>query len=226
MEKPILFSTPMVQAILAGRKTMTRRVIKKKYENTDIQWFTNKYGTRLVEMQNDAPLDVYNPETKTTTSYLKGCAEITQPWQVGDILWVRETWYTPCNEKDCNEYKSCREGCNSLDDFYYKADKFPEGCVEPKWRPSIFMPREAARLFLKVKNILVERLQDITENDVRREGFRDSFDPLSDTFYPCGYHFVETWNNLNVKRGYGWDLNPWVWVIEFEMCEKVGNTNS
>ncbi|MEG6615358.1 hypothetical protein V6C27_02795 [Peptococcaceae bacterium 1198_IL3148] len=129
------------------------------------------------------------------------------PCQVGDILWVRETW--------------CIDDLTP-DDIYYRADytdreaKELFGDTGLYWRPSIHMPRKVARLFLRVTNVRVERLQDITEGDARVEGFRDSFDLLSDTFYPCGYHFVETWDSIYAKQGYSWDANPWVWVIEFE----------
>ncbi|MDA8227360.1 MAG: hypothetical protein M0T74_06585 [Desulfitobacterium hafniense] len=218
-EKPILFSTPMVQAILAGRKTMTRRVVKKKYSNTNIE----KRRDILIEVQNDTPPDVYNPETKMTTRHLKMCVPINQPYRVGDVLWVRETWANTWTPDDYEGY-------------VYKADGVPEkfpywgdgrNCKDEVWRPSIFMPRSAARIFLKVKSVKVERLQDITEEDARSEGcidFHDKigdgkFDDVAEFDFTAKDAFIELWDSLNAKRGYGCDLNPWVWVIEFERME-------
>ena len=227
MEKPIIFSTPMVKAILAGKKSITRRVIKKKYENTDIEWFTNKYGTRLVEMQNDAPSGV-NSEGKKWTQ-LKGCREIKCPYgQPGDILWVRETWaihdlmlkpkkLNPNNEAWFYKRKFSPE---MVPHVVYAAD-YPIGSWKGAWRSSRYMPKVAARLFLKVKDIRVERLQGITEEDAEKEG-SEGFWADKETGIWCSAkdNFrVNIWDSINSKRGYGWDINPWVWVVEFERVE-------
>jgi len=223
----------MVQAILAGRKTQTRRVIKDKdiTNNFDIDVDGSAYA-----YINPATGDSYPP-----TAIAK--------YQVGDILWVRETWRIGAWNEDIGciavDYKADnyarREWIRIKDEERFKRywiestddaikagvelDENGEYHWEPRqaptrWRPSIFMPREAARLFLRVKNVRVERLWDITETDVRKEGFSDHFDIETDTFYPCGYFFKHTWNSMYAKRGYGWDTNPWVWVIEFEMINK------
>ncbi|MDU4954010.1 MAG: hypothetical protein E6X21_17000, partial [Clostridium sp.] len=102
MEKPILFNTDMVRAILEGRKTCTRRVIKNKYDNADITFFENKYGKRLVYMQNDTPKDIIH-EDGSRTCHLKAYEEIKKPYEVGDILWVRETW-TKLYKVDANGF--------------------------------------------------------------------------------------------------------------------------
>jgi hypothetical protein len=164
-EKPILFSTPMVKAILDGKKTMTRRVIKpqplERIDDSEIILIGNEFS----------------------------------PYKIGDILWVRETW-------NCISYDG-----KTIEKYWYKADT---DNASEKWRPSIFMPREAARIFLKVTGVMVERLQDITEDDAKKEGFSSMKE-----FY-AREKFLHTWDALNAKRGHGWDANPWVWVIQFE----------
>ena len=189
--KPIIFSTPMVQAILDGKKTQTRRVIKPQPDG---------------EIKANIPYEFYGTKTERiftdTKAYLAPCS-------VGDILWVRETWAK-------RVYSDNR--------YYYKADDNLGAIFNregDKWRPSIFMPREAARLFLRVKNVRVERLQDITEEDAIAEGMSKT---LVDgvVFISAKGNFHVFWDSLNIKRGYGWDTNPWVWVIEFERINKGG----
>lgn len=168
--KPILFSTPMVKAILDRRKTQTRRVIK--IDDAPENWRKSLAGSR------------YKP---------------------GDILWVRETWAP-------KRYQPER--------IYYKADNELGSLVNvDKWRPAIFMPRAAARIFLRVTDVRVERLQDITEDDATAEGLRIGIG--GEPYFSCRDAFVALWNSINAKRGYGWDTNPWVWVISFERCEKL-----
>jgi hypothetical protein len=171
-EKPIIFSTPMVKAILEGRKTMTRRVIRPQPQS----WHGD---------------------------YLTGCEreEIKQRIYPGDILWVRETWamevsYSPDPEAELIRY-------------LYKAD----GSETFRWHPSIHMPRAAARIFLRVTDVRVERVQDINEKDVAAEGIAETgnCDEL------CV--FADLWDSLNAKRGFGWEANPWVWVVSFERSE-------
>lgn len=173
--KPILFSTPMVQAILDGRKTQTRRVIKPQ----------------PLDVVTYADQRVWYPEV------------IKCPYEVGDILWVRETF------TNSEEYPF----------IFYKADADD---VSIKWKPSIFMPKSACRLFLQVKSVRVERLQDITEEDAIAEGAKHG------RFYGLGQiggsireGFFELWETINRKGSV--NKNPWVWVIEFEKIEKPEN---
>ena len=178
--KPILFNTEMARAILEGRKTVTRRVIK--------------------------------PVAMGLT-YEDGSPARKPPYRPGNILYVRETW--------------TRDG----DVYRYKAGFYDQN---RKWRPSIHMPREAARLFLRVTDVRVERLQDMTEADAVAEGF-EAIKCDHPGGYPCtdcmntGYlepamlGFVETWNSTIKPTDcalYGWDTNPWFWVIEFEKIRK------
>lgn len=197
--KSILFNTEMVRAILDGRKTCTRRVVKP----------TPKYFE-----VNENPVYIYDAEPAMGIIY--------PPCQPGDVLYVRETWgiYT--------------ESWLDADYFMYKAD-YPANaatythqdgtiCDLPRWRPSIHMPKEAARIWLKVTNVRVERLNEITDKGAEREGAQPDypFDYDVDK-WPNLEHFKKIWNSTIKKSDfdrYGWDANPWVWVIEFERCEK------
>jgi hypothetical protein len=132
--------------------------------------------------------------------------EIKLLYKVGDILYVRETFNN--TETDTVLYAADKD----FIDFYL----FMES--EIKWKPSIHMPKEAARIFLKVTDVRVERLQDITEEDAIAEGMSKT---LVDgvVFISAKGNFHVLWDSLNIKRGYGWEDNPWVWVIEFERVE-------
>ena len=238
--KPILFNTNMVRAIMDGRKTCTRRLIKPQWEECP----TCKY------VHNE-----YIYDKMAENVYCARCGypmepERRSPYQPGDILYVRETW--------------CRYDDDHIIDgrkYAYKADASPISEEARKkfgyrWRPSIHMPKEAARIWLKVTDVRVERLQDITEDGAEAEGMPDSLDyPVDKAYCPlckgegiigtvdvhslghmdvdCPYcdsyrkRFENLWNSINQKSldSYGWDANPWVWVIEFERCEKPQEVN-
>jgi hypothetical protein len=204
--KPILFNTDMVKAILDGRKSCTRRIVKH-----DVEAILN------------SPYHKEHPEVEDEQIISKLCIP---PYQPGDILYVRETWQY-LYELDGNE--QIIEGTGK---YYYAAtDTIPfdtyvdaSGVTHERvpWHPSIHMPKEAARIWLKVTNVRVERLQEITPQGAWKEGARCScLHPVPD----CAGNktaFVNIWNSTIKKSDidrYGWDANPWVWVIEFE-CEK------
>lgn len=200
-EKPILYSTPMVKAILDGNKTMTRRVSGLKDININPnEWIIDEdYMDSHPEFEELKWIALWNDKTKTLS--------IVKPrYQIGDRLWVRETWYSTPNKKEL---------------LGYVADgDFPHGqtyCI----RPSIFMFRKFSRITLEVTGIGVERVQDITEADAIREGFKCEFEPSAEMgeWIPAREIFEITWNELNFKRGYGWEKNPWVWVYEFRRLE-------
>lgn len=184
--KPIIFSTSMVKAILDGKKTQTRRVIK--IDDTPENWKISIAGTSIVRAE---PYDVKLPR-----------------YAAGDILWVRETW------SEHQEYYNNSAKVFAEPHYIYKAD----GVYANKWHPSIHMPKEAARIFLKATDVRAERLQDITEEDAIAEGMSKT---LVDgvVFISAKGNFHVLWDSLNIKRGYGWEANPWVWVIEFERVE-------
>lgn len=224
--KPILFNTEMVRAILEGLKTVTRRVVKLKYSNTHLEMFTNKYGTRLIEKQNEEPgvTTIRNPDG-TTTHTLLACIEREPPYRPGDILYVRETWCDPSGTGWPVLYKADMP-------MHWDADDTETGIAvdlkstDYKWRPSIHMPREAARIFLRVESVRVERLQNITDEQAKKEGAEgwlvaSTRDWDKNPDYILSFRYI--WNNT-VKKAYralyGWDANPWVWVIEFERISR------
>jgi hypothetical protein len=196
----------MVHAILDRRKTQTRRVIKDK----DI---TNNFDID-VDGSVYAYIDQATGDSYPPTAIAK--------YQVGDILWVRETW----SRDESGEYVY-RTNYGTTED-----DSFPPSMF--KWKPSIHMPRDAARIFLKVTNVRVERLQDITEEDAIAEGVSwldeacysnngwtpTLYDPDSGGSPVFRDGFTALWDSINAKRGYSWDTNPWVWVYEFEKISK------
>ena len=199
-ERPILFKTEMVQAILEGRKCQTRRVIKPQPQG---EWAAPgrtmcKYGVP------------------------------------GDRLYVKETW-RPKSHNFPTGYP-----------YEYKATAEQDGApVDEPWKPSIHMPKDAARIWLEITDIRVERVRDITEEDVKAEGVRVPVSEansvlwcLTDKYPPHDYmpegilregnkskvtskmifkaHFASLWDSINEKRGYGWESNPWVWIVEFK----------
>lgn len=202
-EKPILFNTEMVRAILDGRKTQTRRLVKPSHRgaagfNVCFRKSTGEF-TGVYDWDDEESM--YEDRTPA-------------PCQPGDILWVRETWQ---RLYDFGEWR-----------YKYRADYEDD---EPlrldgryiTWRPSIHMPKEATRLFLRVEDVRIERLQDISEDDALAEGanageYLDEQGNLMDVYYPHE-DFVRIWNSTVKKADlpcYGWEANPWVWVIEFE----------
>lgn len=192
--KPILFNTEMVRAILDGRKTCTRRLPRKQIEEKYIEYDEWVQAVAV-------PGCTYLREKEFYTQY--------PPYQPGDLLYVRETWH--------RYTKRVGEGgkCHLEERYGYKASiKNSEDADEP-WRPSIHMPKEAARIWLKVTDVRVERLQDMTDDDAEAEG---CFDCTS-----TALGFPDVWDSTIKKSDldrYGWDANPYVWVIEFERCEK------
>ncbi|HBA48767.1 MAG TPA: hypothetical protein DCZ91_13405 [Lachnospiraceae bacterium] len=212
---PILFNGDMVRAILDGRKTVTRRAVKYKYSNTEMKMRTDKYGTCLIEIQKDIEGETNGkyPDGRTWHRLLP-YIEKEAPYKKGDILYVRETWHK--YTKRVGHGENCR-----LQEFYgYRASVVNSEDAGEKWHPSIHMPKLAARIWLKVTDVRVERLQESTspikyphgkDNTIIREGFKRTYD------------FIDFWNSTIKKSDigrYGWDANPWVWVIEFERCGK------
>lgn len=186
--KPILFNTEMVQAILKGRKTVTRRKIDRDITNfCDV----DTDGT-LLDYQN-CDGDFINP--------VNLCR-----YRKGDILWVRETWQLLPSGFD--------EIPPEMNYIYKATDELSDECT--RWRPSIHMPKVAARMFLKVTDVRVERLQDITEDQAEKEGFYIGYQsaPTSTFATTARQAFMWVWNKIYS------DINPWVWVIEFERVER------
>ena len=191
--KPILFNTEMVQAILDGRKSCTRRWVKTRRKDA--------YGFYVAKGPDGSFTGVYEYDEDERMFE----NQLIPPYKPGDILYVRETWG-----------EGYAEGT-----YIYKADdKLAELPTFKKtskilYHPSIHMPKEAARIWLKVTDVRVERLQDMTDDDAKAEGCFD--------YTSTALGFPDVWDSTIKKSDldrFGWDANPWVWVIEFERCEK------
>ena len=246
---PILFNTDMVRAILDGRKTVTRRLVKSK----------QLIGLLPDKCKNGTPEEflkekkyMFKPYCDMTDAELIK-ASYNPPYQSEDILYVRETWRVGAwdirNQMIAFDYKdgTCgeltyihdrelferlvnksREDARKAKCEYNGVDFIWEKGKSPcRWHPSIHMPKEAARIWLKVKNVRVERLQEITHEQVVREG-TEAYCGKCNMYRLCGNtepyrgYFGRLWNSTIKKSDldlYGWDANPWVWVIEFERCE-------
>lgn len=206
---PILFNTDMVRAILDGRKKTTRRIAKGVYPYSEYGGFTTRIKgewTGLISMEN--------------------IIKLKAPCHSGDILYVRETWNFAYDTDDCDHIIE-----NTGRYIYYADDPMPfsywidsdtgEYKEQMPWKPSIHMPKEAARIWLKVTDVKLEQLQEIDYKGAYDEGAG-----LKNTLYLIGERvceFAKIWDSTIKKKDlpvYGWKANPWVWVIEFERCNK------
>ena len=222
--KPILFNTDMVRAIMDGRKNCTRRIVKPQPDEKHT--YPLGFVTDSTEKKEVGCFEFGINEYGGSIQYAK------PQYQPGDILYVRETWGYPIS-------------LNSDKQYVFRADKIAESGLKNDshiWHPSIHMPKKAARIWLNVTNVRVERLQDITETQTEEEGFLFTPPCLHQTGEnyceidgPCGSKikycdmsagelFGKVLWDSTIKKSdidiYGWDANPWVWVIEFERCEK------
>ena len=226
-ERPILFNGEMVRAILAGHKTQTRRPIR----GLGNVWHVDR-------LLGDWPLS-RDPEPTPTGSWewrlqtdVDDYADFRMncPFGIpGDRLWVRETWahyqtidairspdgrYRQEVSDGLAGYRA--DGCDTIEEFRshvsFMSDFSPTIVVinGDKWRPSIHMPRWASRITLEVTGVRVERVQEISESDAQAEG-------IARGPYGVPGRFADTWNDLYAKKGLGWDVNPYVWVVEFRM---------
>lgn len=213
-DKPILFSGPMVRAILDGRKTQTRRVIKPQPE----PW--RDYHLEGGCQQADWRFDLgertedgkrYDYGLWMHSGFHESRFQRCPYGQPGDRLWARETWW----HGDHNYWPDAVDPPELPEPaLFYRADKGRN----VTWKPSIHMPRWASRLTLTITDVRVERVQDISEADAIAEGCRPSLEYAEGI--PCGYgpavpEFANLWDTINAKRGYGWDANPFVWAISF-----------
>lgn len=199
MIKPILFNYEMVRAIKEGRKTVTRRIVSQSvWENFVFE------GGKVINYLDKKRNILESPLYKA-------------PYQPGDILYVREKWCENPNYKE----------------FYYAAKRAP-GVSAPyglRWRPSIHMPNEAARIWLKVTDVRVERLHTMTLDDYLNEGVSvrpEAFNDPENAYLQAKENFIAIWDGT-IKQAnreiYGWDANPWTWVIAFERCDKPTEWN-
>lgn len=192
-EHPILFSGEMVRAIQRGEKTQTRRVIVPQPHRSGPQFsWLWEAGPKLRRAGYGA-----NYVHTDLAAMVRAMIAVCPYGQIGHRLWVREAWRT----------NTAGEGTQCV---LYSSDfeRIPD---DGKWRPSIHMPRWASRLTLEITMVRAERLQQITDADARAEGCCG----VSSTHFGTP-NFRYLWDSLNAKRGYGWDVNPWVYVLEFK----------
>lgn len=202
---PILFNTEMVRANLDGRKSCTRRLVKPQPDEKHT--YPLGFVTDSTERKEVGCFGFGIDEYGGSVQYAK------PPYHTGDILYVRETWCA----LPVNEAGHMRGHCV----YYYRADGDlrPEGW-RGKWRPSIYMPKEAARIWLRVTDVRVERLQEMWASDASKEGIYFRKPTTADEMLIA---FAKLWNSTIKKADldcFGWDANPYVFVIEFERCEK------
>lgn len=228
--KPILFNTDMVKAILEGRKTVTRRIIKPQ----PICYGPNKTcGAHDADFFLSAEKNWlrcrvcgHDPEYSREGSNIAHHWE--PPYREGDILYVREAWrirnvFGDWNRCDRSAEIEFRAGGPSIT-IHNITRRFEDWRKGAQWLPSIHMPRITARIFLRVAKVRVERLQDITPDQCAAEGIELYSGPLD---YRATYYissFAALWDSTIPRDDlstYGWEANPWVWAIEFERCEKL-----
>ena len=222
---PILFNTDMVQAILDGRKTCTRRVIKSQPDEKHI--YPLGYVTDSIEKKEVGCFGFGIDEYGGSIQYAK------PPYLGGDIIYIRETWTEECGKYYYRaDYDSdYLDPCETLSGGYPASCRNHPGCdgcmatsTRIHWHPSIHMPKEAARIWLKVTGVRVERLQEITAESALTEG-ADKYIHANGTLNEDQTitSFIGIWNSTIKKSDidrYGWSANPYVFVIEFERCEK------
>jgi len=193
-EKPILFKTDMVQAIIAKKKVQTRRITEPlKYINKN---------------PDDWELEDNNRFANKKTGELM--YDLT--YEEGQHLWVKETWHI-------ERYENIDGGeGDRLETLAYRAD----GIDKPYWKPSLFMPKRYARLWLRVTAVKFQRIQDISDYDIRKEGVDIllSGNYTEEDRRQIRYAWIKLWDSINAKRGYPWKMNPWVSIIHFVMAEK------
>lgn len=241
--KPILFNIEMVRAILDGRKTCTRRAIKPQpqsglcytyagsHKDCIGKWtYPNRGAHKLWGEEYKLPENIKDEELSKRWN---------PPYHTGDILYVRETWQCWRAHRyeatadirfraggDDVRLQFANGNTDSINRLDYDTFVHKWFSHNGEWKPSLFMPKEAARIWLKVTDVGVERLQEITEVGIQKEGVEvdpkecvGKFDFISELFLL----FQRLWDSTIKKSdldGYGWDANPWVWIIEFERCEK------
>lgn len=219
-EKPILMSGSMVRAILEGRKTQTRRVVRfpKHANDPDTSWVRSVHldgGGNWIAWSTDAP----STAAFTKKAYPNGEGFRCPYGKSSNRLWVRETfWPRPFRTP-----REMREGADTWPRVFYDADRIDAEELRGwgwKRKPSILMPRALSRINLEIVNVRVERLQEISEADAKAEGVGDVmvFDPDGSSGLSHRFEFPRGWDAINGKRkGCTWSDNPWVWVVEFSM---------
>jgi len=205
-EHPIIFSSEMIRAILDNKKTQTRRPIKPQPELDVCRgwWWRGKcYGIVASLYGNKFSVAKLIQDMRTAC-----------PYQIGDILWVKETWFEDPYRPGEREWVTYKADGDSPD---YEVNAELGIIATGRWSSPIFMPKWASRIKLEIINIRVERIQDISSKDVCAEGFA----PWGDKYL----RFADLWDSIWTKKGFGWDQNPWVNVIEFRRIKENEDQN-
>lgn len=225
-DKPILFNTQMVQALLDGRKIITRRIIKPQPKEQIKCVIHHSTEERACWMEEHA--DQLSKDFRFYKSY-----------EIGDRLWVQETWKIDGLIRERPDYpmaidfRAVQSGYSQAEVMVRftqdRFEKFKKFYQKPGWQSPYFMPKEAARIWLEVTNVRVERVQDISNEDRLKEGIRVTTETAQNLLNDCktanmGRNaFASLWNSTIKKKDlslYGWDVNPWIWVIEFKRLEE------
>ena len=226
-EKPILFNTEMVRAVMDGKKTQTRRIIRPQPDARLCYAFAGSRGmpgTWGYPAKNTH--ESWGEEYRLPEKLAEPDRRWTPPCRADDLLWVREAWNYGFVESSDREYandvwfepsdrKTEGSGLRALSRWWYRADANDEKDMRELngfWRPSIHMPREAARIWLKVKEVKVQRLQEITNDDAKAEGVTCATD---NSGMMHRHKFRALWDSITDAQT-SWEANPWVWVIVFE----------
>ena len=216
-EYPILFNSEMIQALLAGKKTQTRRVLKKQPPEGYAPW--SDYN------DNGAPCKIFTKKGVEWVAGVQGWVSRSPYGCPGDQLWVRETFKRGHDSKDAAVlYRADGHIRPGLGDFEME-----------KWKPSIFMPREASRIQLEVTKVRLQHIQEISEEDAIAEG-TTKFESVGDDqriagstwdsshktqkTHPYTVAYASLWDEINANRGFGWATNPWCWAITFKRLWK------
>ena len=212
----------MVQAILDGRKSQTRRIVKPM-RGMQSEWLSMDLINKVKEWQIvKGGWQMFHPNggEKSPLGWIKS------NYQIGDILWVRETWQQECELIQIAGGDWSNAYLNATGNYVYKSDNIilpSETGTFSKWKPSIFMPKEACRIFLKVTNVRVERLNDISEGDAISEGIISKNEKLFFDYENKTFHYLSPqnsfkslWNSINKN----WEENPFVWGYTFERIER------
>jgi hypothetical protein len=241
-EKPIIMSAPMVRAILAGTKTQTRRVLSRATSETSSPWDRLDFYGRNRDMHAfpdgqvtqylHVPLAPHANDPQDDPDHW-AMARVFPRIRAGDVLWVRETFTTVPRSMSVSDVLYAADSSNeTLQEEARARRRYPKlaaGYRETRWRPSIHMPRTAARILLRVRGVRVERLNEISYEDALAEGVADytrlrDAPGATETLEQCARRlrwpqrsFAKLWESINAARA-PWTSNPWVWCVEFERC--------
>lgn len=223
-EHPILFKAEMVRAIIDGQKTQTRRVVTRQNAILDGHKRPNAEHWKRIALAA-AWIDPGPSPAGNVGPYLKAECDCRGPeegivhrlypqWSIGQRLWVRETWMDLARCPDGGYILGAKAGGGDWTAYPPKGFNGLPNRKSGHWRPSIFMPRWASRITLEVTEVRVQRVNEISEADARAEGIEHH--DGGGVGWSARGEFEYLWDSINAKRGFGWNLNPWIWALTFK----------